>query len=89
MRVQLKLFVATARNYLYSAYESESVSVLRTKLDIFFAPVLAFLFSVLFFFNFDSRTAYISTQPKYKKPKRTHRYTTQSLFGVLPIFNIV
>jgi len=40
MRIQLKLFVATARDYLYSAYKSEHVSVLRTKLDIFFAPIL-------------------------------------------------
>jgi hypothetical protein len=88
MRVQLKLFVATARNYLYSAYKSECVSVLKTKLDIFFAPVLAFLFSVLFFFNFKSRTAYIPTI-RFKRTKRVCRYATQSLFGVLPIFNLV
>jgi len=89
MRVQLKLFVATARNYLYSAYKSESVSVLKTKLDIFFAPVLAFLFSVLFFFNFNLRTAYIYSQSKYKRPKRTHKYTTSSIFGTLRFINLV
>ena len=88
MRVQLRLFVATARNYLYSAYKSERVSVLKTKLDIFFAPVLAFIFSVLFFFNFNSRTVYIPTI-KFKRPKRTHRYTTSSIFGTLRFINLV
>jgi hypothetical protein len=85
MRVQLKLFVATARNYLYSAYKSESVSVLRTKLDIFFAPVLAFLFSVLFFFNFKSRTAYIPTIT-FKRTKKICSYSSISLFSVYPRF---
>ena len=88
MRVQLKLFVATARDYLYSAYKSERVSVLKTKLDIFFAPVFAFLFFVLFFYNFKSRTAYIPTIT-FKRTKRVRRYTTYSLFVVLPIFNLV
>ena len=88
MRVQLKLFIATARDYLYTAYKSERVSVLKTKLDIFFAPVLAFLFSILFFFDFNSRTAYIPTI-RFKRTKRVCRYTTQSLFGILPVFNLV
>lgn len=88
MRVQLKLFVATARDYLYSAYKSEHVSVLRTKFDIFFAPVLSFLFSILFFFNFNSRTSYIPTI-KFKRTKKVCRYTTQSLFSFLPVFNLV
>ena len=88
MRVQLRLFIATARDYLYSAYKSERVSVLKTKLDILFAPVLAFLFSILFFCNFTSRTSYIPTI-KFKRPKRTHKYITPSIFGTLPIFNLV
>ena len=88
MTIQLKLFVATARGYLYSAYKSECVSVLRTKLDIFFAPILSFLFSVLFFFNFNARTCYIPTI-KFKRTKKVCKYTTQSLFGVLAVFNLV
>ncbi len=88
MRVQLKLFIATARDYLYSAYKSESVSILKTKLDILFAPVLAFIFSVLFFCNFTSRTAYILTI-KFKRSKKTHRYTTPSIFGTFSFINLV
>ena len=88
MGVHLKLFVAIAKDYLYSAYKSECVSVLNTKLNIFFTPVLAFIFSVLFFFDFNSRTTYIPTII-FKRARRVCRYTTQSLFGVLPIFNLV
>ena len=88
MRVQLKLFVATARNYLYSAYKSECVSVLKTKLDIFFAPIISFIFSILFFFNFNSRTSYIPTVI-YKQPKRVNRYTTSNIFGTFRFINLV
>jgi hypothetical protein len=87
MRVQLKLFIATAKGYLYSAYQSKRVSVLKTKLDIFFTPIIASIFSVLFFFNFKSRTIYIPTI-RFKKTKSVCRYATKSLFGFLPIFNI-
>lgn len=85
MRVQLKLFIATAKDYLYSAYKSERVSVLKTKFDIFFAPVLAFLFSVLFFFNFNSRTDNIPTI-KFKRFKKICSYTLSSLFSSYPRF---
>jgi len=88
MKVQLKLFIATARDYLYAAYKSERVSVLKTKLDILFAPVLSFLFSMLFFFNFKSRTGYIPTI-RFKRAKKVCRYTTPSVFGTFRFINLV
>jgi len=88
MRVQLKLFVATVNGYFYSAYNSESVSILKTKSYMFFSKIYSFLFSFLFFYNFNSRTSYIPTI-NFKRTKKVSRYIVPSLFASLPIFNIV
>ena len=79
---KLRLFVATVNGYIYTAYTSETVSVVKTKLYLFFTPILSFLFSILFFYNFNSRTSYVNTF-KFKRPRRPKKsssFVIPSLF---------
>jgi len=78
--LHLKLFSSSAKDYMYSAFDCEIVSVLKTKIIILFTPILNFIFSILFFKNYLLCTKLIYSLSPLKRKSKS-RFYTGSLFS--------
>jgi len=79
--IHLRLFSVLKNSYIYAQYLSEKSSVIKTKIRLLFTPFISFIFSILFFNMFLTKTSYIPTLNYKISKKKKKRYISFSLFS--------